>query len=236
MRRVAYFYTVALSGLSVQFAHADGSSVGQIYAPYVQPLEKEIEFVAVYDERSRGALIPASHWGKVGYGTALWDYFYTEVALTQTIAEDDTYTTIELEGIWQLTEQGEYDSDWGLLFELETSFDRSANEFTLGLINSRDWGRWTVLANATAALEWGDDIRDEFETALAIQTRYRANQAFEPTIELFVGQDTLCLGPGLTGIIKLDGPEQLRWNTAILAGLDSNTDFSFKLEFEYEFF
>jgi len=123
-----------------------------------------------------------------------------------------------------------------VLFELETSFARSANEFTVGLLNSRDWGRWTVLANATVALEWGEDVRNEFETALAVQTRYRAGQALEPTLEFFAAQDTLCLGPGLTGIIKLNGPQQLRWNTAILAGLDSNTEFSFKLEFEYEFF
>ena len=236
MNRITSFCLMLLSWSTVQPAQADGSSVGQIYAPYVQPLEKELELVAVYDERSNASLVPASHWTKVGYGTALWERFYTEVAITRTIAEDDRYTTVELEGIWQLTEQGEYDSDWGVLFELETSFARSANEFTIGLLNSRDWGRWTVLANATVALEWGEDVRNEFETALAVQTRYRAGQALEPTLEFFAAQDTLCLGPGLTGIIKLNGPQQLRWNTAILAGLDSNTEFSFKLEFEYEFF
>lgn len=222
--------------LAAHVAVADGSSVGQIYAPYVQPLEREVELVGVFDERSRSGVIPASHWTKVGYGTAIWDHFYTEVAITRTIAEDDKFTTIELEGIWQLTEQGEYNSDWGMLFELETSFDRSANEFTVGLLNSRDVGRWTILTNVTAAIEWGQDVSDELETALAIQTRYRASQAMEPTVEFFAAQDTLSLGPGLTGIIKLNGPEQLRWNAVLLAGLDDKTEFSFKLEFEYEFF
>ena len=225
-----------LSCFTAHIALADGSSAGQIYAPYVQPLEKEIELVGVYDERSSRSLIPSSHWTKVGYGTALWDHLYTEVAVTRTVAENETYTTVELEGIWQITEQGEYDSDWGMLFELETSFDRSAHEFTVGLLNSRDWGRWTFLTNVTAAVEWGDDIHDEIETALAIQTRYRASQAIEPTLEIFMAQYTLSMGPGLTGIVKFDGPEQLRWNAVVLTGLDNNTDLSVKLEFEYEFF
>lgn len=236
MRSPVRYCILLVACCAANVVYSDGSGVGQIYAPYVQPLEKEIELVGVYDERAKDSLIPASHWTKVGYGTALWDHIYTEVAITRIIAEDETYTNVELEGIWQLTEQGEYDSDWGMLFEVETSLDRSANEVTVGLLNSRDWGRWTVLVNATAAIEWGDDVSDELETALAIQTRYRASQAIEPTIELFVAQDTLSMGPGVTGIMKFNGPEQLRWNAVVLAGLNHNTDFSFKLEFEYEFF
>ena len=225
-----------LSALSISSVMADGSSVGQIYAPYVQPLEKEIELVAVYDARAKDVQIPSSHWGKIGYGTSLWDNVYTEFSVTNIVDDHNRYYIAELEGIWQLTEQGEYNSDWGMLFELEMGIDRDANEFTVGVLNSKDFGNYTLLTNGLIAVEWGDDIGDEVETSLAMQLRYRWSSALEPTMEFFLSQDTFSIGPGLTGVVKLDGPKQLRWNFAALAGLENTSQYSVKLELEYEFF
>jgi len=143
---------------------------------------------------------------------------------------------VELEGIWQLSEQGEYDSDWGALFELEIGLERDAREVSLGILNSRDFGKFTLLSNALVAVEWGSDINDEIETALAMQLRYRWRPAIEPTIELFMAQDTIALGPGFGGIIRLQGINQLRWNASALKGFTDDANTSIKLELEYEFF
>jgi len=231
---------IVLAGLNaiagVSAAHADGSSVGQIYSPYVQPLEQEIELVGVYDARADNGNIPSSRWQKIGYGTSLSEGVYTELSFTNLVRDGEDHQIVELENIWQITEQGEYDSDWGMLFELETDLSRSSNEAAVGILNSRDFGRYTLVTNAIVAVEWGDDIKDEVETALAIQGRYRMSRSVEPSIELFVGQDTLSVGPGLTGIWRLTAPNQLRWNIVALAGLDDTSEYSLKIELEYEFF
>ena len=215
---------------------ADGSSIGQIYAPYVQPLEQELELVFINDNRGDNSDTPSSDWQKLGYGTSLLDNIYTELSVTRRHEQQQSLHVVELEGIWQLSEQGEYDSDWGALFELEIGLERDARELSLGILNSRDFGKFTLLSNALIAVEWGSDINDEIETALAMQLRYRCRPAVEPTLELFVAQDTLAIGPGLGGIVRLQGVNQLRWNASVLQGFADDADISLKLELEYEFF
>ena len=220
--------------LSVQ-ARGDGTAVTQIYSPYVQPLEKELEFVWIHDERRQGHT-PTSSSSKFGYGTSLLPNLYTELSLTHIDTDDGSLDEIELEAIWQLTEQGEYNSDWGLLFEMETVLGEDANEISVGVINQRDIKRWSIISNFVVSYEWGEYLQDEPETRLGIQTRYRLGAEFEPTIELFMGDETRAIGPGATGIFKMTQARQLRWNAAILFGLDGYADYTAKLEFEYEFF
>jgi hypothetical protein len=218
---------------------ADGLNITQIYAPYVQILEQEIELVAIADSQSQNQnqnQEPSYNWQKIGYGRSLLPSLYSELSLTRVDDGHRTDTMLELENIWQLTEQGEYASDWGLLLELETFLDKSAREVSLGILNNWDIGKFSLLTNASIMYESGEDIRDEWETLLAIQGRYRRGQAWEPTVEVFVGQDTLAVGPGLTGVIKGAGARQLRWNMVVLNDFDTRSDLVLKLEIEYEFF
>ncbi len=215
---------------------ADGTSIGQIYAPYVQPLEQELELVFIDDNRGDNSATPSSYWQKLGYGTSLLDKIYTELSVTRLTEQQQTLHVVELEGIWQLSEQGEYDSDWGMLFELEVGLERDAAEFSVGLLNSRDIGKFTLLSNALVAIEWGSDIDDEVETALAMQLRYRWGPRVEPIIELFLSEDTAAIGPGLGGIVRMQGANQLRWNASVLKGFTEGANTSVKLELEYEFF
>jgi len=217
------------------YSLADGSAVTQIYSPYVQPLEKEIEFVWIHDERRDGHT-PTSSSAKVGYGTSLFTNLYTELSVTHLNTDDGSLDEIELEAIWQLTEQGEYSSDWGMLFELETVLGEDAHEVSVGVLNQKDIDRWSIISNFVVSYEWGAQRQDEPETRLGIQTRYRLGAAFEPTVELFMGDETRAIGPGATGIYKMSQARQLRWNAAILFGVDGYADYTAKLEFEYEFF
>ena len=80
------------------YSLADGSAVTQIYSPYVQPLEKELEFVWIHDERRDGHT-PTSSSAKVGYGTSLFTNLYTELSVTHLNTDDGSLDEIELETI-----------------------------------------------------------------------------------------------------------------------------------------
>jgi hypothetical protein len=142
----------------------------------------------------------------------------------------------ELEAQRQLTEQGEYWADWGVVFELEKEDDLDAWEFSTGLLAEKEWGRWSGTANLFLLHEWGEDIADETETRLGLQARYRYSPAFEPAVELYSGQDTRGIGPAVMGQVRLGGRRQLRWEAGAIFGVDSqspDTTLRFLLEFEF---
>ncbi|HAU08968.1 MAG TPA: hypothetical protein DCS16_04440, partial [Gammaproteobacteria bacterium] len=103
-------------------------------------------------------------------------------------------SALEFELKWQLTEQGEYSADWGLVFELEHGVEQDLDELSVGLLLEKEFGRWSATANLFAIQEWGEDIKSEFETAFGLQARYRYSRLFEPALEFYLGQDTIGLG------------------------------------------
>ena len=135
-----------------------------------------------------------------------------------------------------MTEQGEYWADWGIVFELEKERGHDAREFAGGLLAEKESGRWSGTANVFAIQEWGSDVRDELETRLGLQARYRFSPAFEPAIELYSGEDTRGIGPVALGLVRLGGKRQLRWEAGAIFGVDSqspDTTLRFLLEFEF---
>jgi hypothetical protein len=214
---------------------ADGIVVSKIYDPYVQPLETEIEYrlVSQVDDR-----VPDVQKHSLGFGRSLSDRWAIELyAIAQkSVGENLSIDTYEIEAKWQLTEQGEYAFDWGLLFELEREIEENAWELSTQLLASRDFGRFTVIANLGLIYEQGRDFQDEFETSLRTQLRYRMSEAFEPAVELHVGQDTRALGPAITGLYRVSRGRKLRWELGIFVGIDDNSpDQILKANIEFEF-
>lgn len=216
-------------------AQADGSAIQQVYAPYVQPLERELEFFWKDEKRDNGG-IPGNTLSRLGFGTSLFEGVYTEINLSEIDTTRATTNQLELEVIWQLTEQGEYDSDWGLLLEAETNLDLDINEFSIGVLNQKDWDKISLITNLVASYEWGEDVTNELESRLGVQLRYRLKPEFEPMIEVFQGPYTTAIGPGAAGIIRLSPGQQLRWGACVLKGLTPELDYAVKFELEYEFF
>ena len=216
-------------------AAADGVVVSKIYDPYVQPLETEIEwrFVSQNEERN-----PDVQKHSIGFGRSLSDRWAVEVyAIAQkSLGENLSVDTYEFEAKWQLTEQGEFAVDWGLLFELEREIEENAWEVSTQLLASRDFGKSTVTANFGIIYEWGERIQNEFESTLRLQMRYRLNESFEPAIELHVGQDTSAIGPAIGGLFRLSGARKLRWEIGVFAGISENSpDQILKANLEFEF-
>lgn len=233
IRPYSYCFLVFVLG-SVR-AFADGIVVDKIYAPYVQPLETELEFRAILqNDDALGDLRKYS----LGVGRSVSDNVWAELYLigTEVPGHAISLDAYEAEIKWQLSEQGEFAFDWGLLFELEREVQRNSWELESSLIVSREWRRWTGTTNLKLIYEWGSGLKNEFETAANTQFKYRLSEKFEPAIELYIGQNNRSIGPAITGLWRTGASNKLRWLAGAYAGLGSQSpDFSAMVTFEFEF-
>ena len=220
------------------FAHVtfgDGIKIDKVYDPYVQLSERELEMRSNFYHFEDG---PNYGFHKFGFGYGFAPRWFAEVYAIgeKAYRESLTLKAVELEAKWQLTEQGEYAADWGVLFELEDKRHNDSFEFATTLLSARDFGRWTGVANLGLAYEWGDSINNEFETTFAGQFRYRLQASFEPGFGVYLGQNTQGVGPVLQGVMRSGGRKSLHWEAGVIAGLtDATPDYTFRLQLELEF-
>jgi hypothetical protein len=216
---------------------ADGIVVDKVYHPYVDALERELEWRSIVQDSQEGIETPAQKH-QLSLGTAIGEKLFGEVYVVGEKSRNGAFdiNAYEAELKWQLTEQGEYAADWGLFFEYENETDADIHEATVGILTEKEWGNWSGTANLLLINEWGDDIDAEFETVLALQTRYRYSALFEPTIEFYAGQDTLAAGPVLQGTLAVGLRKNLHWEAGLLLGLNADSaDKTWRLQLEYEF-
>lgn len=229
-KNLPHYCLLTLLWLPSSLVLADGSAVDKIYAPYVQPLEKEMEWRMIDSDGKQKQ--------RLGYGQSVTDRLFVEAYL---IGEDTADNELrlqsyELEALWQLTEQGEYSFDWGLITEYEWQRDNDDWEFATGLITSRAWGNWVATSNLWLKYEWQERGNKEFETALALQGRYRLVSWFEPALEFYAGENTRAIGPVAVGDVRLQPGKKLHWEVGALTGLNSKTaDITWRALLEFEF-
>ncbi|MEH6588340.1 MAG: hypothetical protein V7720_17435 [Halioglobus sp.] len=226
----------------IVFAHpqarADGATIDKVYHPYVEQLEWELEWrAALADENpNTGTEREQSH--KLGLGRAVSEFVFIEGYLIGSQSADDSLdlAAYEIELLWQVSEQGEYALDYGLLFELEREHNEDVWEYGTALLLEKEFGRYSATANFGLVYEWGEDINDEWETALALQWRYRHSPRFEPALELYAGEETLGAGPVITGRERMGLMKALKWEAGIIVGMDTDTaDYTLRAVLEYEF-
>ncbi len=216
---------------------ADGAVVDKVYSPYVEALEREIEYRAIIQNDTRDA-VDGVQLHRLGYGMSWSDRWFSEFYLIgkKTNGNGLTVDAYELETKWQITEQGEYWADWGLLFELEAENNSDVWEYGTTLLVSKEQGRWVTTANMGLIYEWGSNIANEWETSLSVQGRYRLTRSFEPALEFYSGQDTLGIGPVFVGSVRAGGRKKVRWELGVIFSLDSVTaaqTYKGMLEFEF---
>jgi len=218
-------------------ALADKFLIDKIYHPYVQPLEKELEFRNIMEDNSRALLGNRSIY-RLGYGQALNDQWFGELYVIGDANGERGFDiqSYEAEALWQITEQGEYAADWGLLLELSRSNSKDSFEASTALLIEREWGRWSGTANLYGIYEFGSDVRNKFSSALNLQARYRYSASFEPAIELYKGRTETGLGPAVLGSHKFGNGRNATWEAGLIFGVNNNTaDRTLRLLFEYEF-
>lgn len=237
MRKPALGAALAAVLLVSATSRADGIVIDKIYHPYVQPLEQEFELRASLQNHQPGVPDDLGVW-RFAYARSLGEKWSGEVYLVGRRSDDSSFDVeaYEVEALRQLTEQGEYWADWGVVFELEKERHQDAWEFAVGALAEKEWGKWSGTANLFLIQEWGSDVRDELETRLGLQARYRHSPAFEPAIEIYSGEDTRGIGPVALGLIRLGGKRQLRWEAGAIFGVDSKSpDTTLRFLLEYEF-
>ncbi len=193
-------------------ASADGNNIDKVYHPYVQNKETEIEYRVIAQEDDKDTLdsLFKHRWG---FGYSPSDRLKVELYVIGEDKRGESFevSAFELETKIQMTEQGEYWADWGLLFELEKERHDNAWALAASVLVEKEWGAWIGVANLSVEYEWGSDIKDEIESALALQGRYRLSRFLEPAVEFYSGQDTLGIGPVLLGQLRLGQIKKLRW-------------------------
>lgn len=219
-------------------ALSDGAAIDKVYHPYVEQLEWELEWRMTHADENPVNGVEREQSYRLGMGRAVSEFVFVEGYLIGERSADESLDleAYEVEVLWQLSEQGEYLLDYGLLFELEKEHQQDIWEYATVLLLEKEFGRLSGTANLGVIYEWGDDIKDEWETSLALQGRYRYSPRLEPAIELYAGEDTLGAGPVLMGLEKLGPMQALRWEAGVILGLDSDTaDYTLRAVLEYEF-
>ena len=213
-------------------AYAD---MNRVYHPYVEQQERELEYGLVWRDLGGDPLLLQ----RVGVGYAWSERLFTEVyVLNESVTHaGERIRGYEVELKWQLTEQGEYWADWGLLIEAGTAKDINRHEFAVGLLWEKELsGRWVAAANLLLEYEFGSDIDNEIESAVRTQIRYRKSSAFEPAVEIYLDDQDWAAGPALIGTQPLGAGKQIRWELGMLFGLDNETPASsLRAGIEYEF-
>ncbi len=211
------------------------AKLSRVYHPYVIPFEKELEYRSIFQETESPT--DTQLLQILGYGQSITEDIFLEFYIVSDQFENDNteITAYEGEALIQLTEQGEYSADWGLLFELEKITALSKWEAKSGLLVESEWGKWSGTLNLFIIFEFGDEYDDEWHTALASQWRYRYSQFIEPSVELYSSEYGASIGPAISGQIRLDA-NKLNWELGYQFGLDDDAPESYwraSLEFEF---
>ena len=235
MKAMKLFAGAMLIGLLIPtYAHADGMVVDKVYHPYVLPFEREVEWRFVSHQTDSGNILAQ----RLGLGGAINDTMALEGYLVGERDDNGDFglQAYELELRWQLIEQGRLWADWGALFELEKQHTKDVFEATTGFVVEKEIDRASLTLNAFLVYEWGQDIENEWESEFRAQYRYRYRAAFQPAIEMYLGEDFVGIGPGFIGLHRFDGQKQLKWEAGFITEISqSEKNHSFRMALEIEF-
>ena len=234
LRRLSWLMTLS-SSLPVM---AGENLVDRVFDPYVEHRETEVEWRAVRttdDEEEEQDGFWQHHFS-AGYGFS--ERWFGEIYAIGERKRGESFEieAAELEAKWQLTEEGEYAADWGMLFELERIFPENQWEAAATVLVAKEWGRWTGTANLGVVYEWGDE-ENGFQGEFRAQARYRYSDEFAPAIELYAAEDLLGIGPVANGSWHLGEERKLHWEVGLILGItDESPDQSVRLRLVYAFF
>ena len=210
------------------------AGVDKVYDPYVDQGEWEVESRAVhkFDDEDE-------HKIRLGLGYGINSFWFVEgyVIGEKKSGEEFDIADVEIESKFQLTEQGQYWLDAGLLIELEKEISEGVWEFKAGPIFRKQIRNWDITTNFLVEKKFGpDNTEHEVELLGAAQLKYRYSPSLEPAIEYYGDEATHAIGPVLLGKTRWGGTP-VKWELGALAGLNDDTpDFILRWLLEWEFY
>ena len=214
--------------------YADGMVVDKVYHPYVIANEREIEWRFMSSQTEDYNVLAQ----RVGFGYSFLENVAVEIYLIGERDEQENFqlSAYEIETRWMMTQQGQYWADWGMLFELEKLKGENDYEASLGLIVEKEFGRESLTLNFFAIHEWGQNIRDEWESEFRLQYRYRYLPELQPAVELYTGEDFVGIGPSIMGVHRIDRQRQIKWEAGFITEVaHSGKNHTLRFALEYEF-
>ena len=232
MNKFIYFSLLFLTG----FFSSVSAEIDKVYHPYVEAYKSEIEYRTLY-KNDTNRLRDGMQFHRLSFEHSLSERFSIEAyAIGKNLPmKSFAVDGYEIEAKFQLTEQGEYWSDWGLLFELERDTEINKWEMGIGFLWEKEWGNIITTANFLIDYELGSGVNDEFETAVHSQIKYRWSRHFEPAIEIYMDEETRGLGPVFLGSKKID-INTLNWELGFIFGFNdetANQNIRFLLDYEF---
>ena len=217
-----------------------------VYSPLVEEGEIAVELRGHYDfDDSKSIDGGQAYKAEVEWAPTAWWLTELLVKYERAPGESLDATEIASENIFQLTDQGRYWMDFGLLAEFVYSLeDGGANALEFGLLGQKDFGQNEVRVNLVfeQALESGADLEMEYRW----QYRYRLDERFEPGIEMYGGlgewgefgsfdDHEQQLGPAMFGKFRT-ATGAIKYELGLLFGLTNETpDTTLRFLLEYEF-
>jgi hypothetical protein len=212
--------------------------IDKVYSPLVELHEIEIEMRGLYVADSDPS-VDGAQKTKLGLGYGIASRVFVEGYLEFEKPAGGNYKleAYELEAKFQLSEQGQYFADFGLLTEIEKVRNVDEWEFKVGPLIQKPVGNWMATLNLLGETKYGSDVSEtgKWELLSRAQFRYLLSPHFEPGIEYYGDEGTQALGPAVYGRIDLSGSKIL-WQLGWMLGLDATTaDNTIRWQFEWEF-
>jgi hypothetical protein len=219
----------------------------KVHLPDVVQGELELELLGGYqwwpgqdDNRERQFI------GEVEYGLTPWWRSGLEVGTTRVPNESYRLDEIEWENTFLLTEPGRYWLDLGLFAELAYDYPVRRKAIALGPMFQKEIGAFQGNLNLIFEHELGRGAESGAGINYEWQVKWRGNPRFEPGIQGLgtlgrtndFGHETQAsIGPAFFGQIPTGGRSKLKYDAAVLFGVNKNTpDTTVRFQIEYEIY
>ena len=211
------------------------AEVDKVYHPYVEldTYEFEARIIGLLDREGANEFSVY----RFGFGKDISEQLFLEFYLigAQESSHSFEIEAYELEALYQITEQGEYWADFGLLIEVEKEKESKEWEGNIGLIIEKELGQWSATVNFQNKYLYQDDLYHEWKASQAIQFRYRYSSQFEPGIEIYTESAANYIGVVTMGQIR-SNHNKFNWELGFLRGAGNDKDENLiRAMLEYEF-
>ena len=229
----------------LQAPTAQADPANKVYLPTVEQGEWELELRGGWqkwrnhdDDRERQVIVD------VGYGFTSWWKSELAVGVTRLPDTSTRLDEIEWENIFALTEPGQYWLDVGLFAELAHDRAEGRNAVAIGPIFQKEFGPLQANVNLFFERQLGAHAEPGAEINYAWQVKWRGNPRFEPGIQGFgtlgrsndfAHETEHKIGPAFFGQVVLGARHKIKYDAAVLFGLNRNTpDTTIRFNLEYE--
>jgi hypothetical protein len=226
---------------------AGADPAAKVHMPDVVQGELELELFGGY-QRWPGA--DDNHErqfvGEIEYGFKPWWRSGLGVGTTRVPHESYRLDEIEWENTFLLTEPGQYWLDLALFAELAYDYPVRRSAIAFGPMLQKEIGALQANLNVLFERELGRNGEPGAAINYEWQAKWRGNPRFEPGLQSIgslgrtndIGHQTEAnLGPAFFGQILTGPRNKLKYDAAVLFGLNKNTpDTTFRFQIEYELY